>query len=177
MSNSKNEKLIISGSALWAKVHNPTPPGDYKQVYEIDIVVDKATAKSLHAKGVNISKAKDLESIPAGLRGQPCVKAKTNYIKRDGSTAEPPRVVDSYKQPMTEEIGNGSKVNVAVTLVPYNKSGNSGIYVALNAVQVTELVAYSRDPFDVVDGGFTTAAEATSLTNEEAESSEEDLPF
>ena len=37
MSKQKHEKLIIEGKALWAKLHKPSAPGDYKQQYESDI--------------------------------------------------------------------------------------------------------------------------------------------
>lgn len=181
MSKQKHEKLIIEGTALWAKLHKPSAPGDYKQMYEIDIVVDDETAKTLHAKGIKIGRAKNLESIPEELHGKPTVKAKSNYMKADGTTNGPIRTVDSTgKNKVTADVGNGSTVRVATTLVPYNRSGNTGIFVALNAVQVINLIEYSggSDLFDAVDGGFvadTTVEETTETTN--TTTTTDDMPF
>lgn len=72
------------------------------------------------------------------------------------------KVVDSQKMPMTEEVGNGSKVRVCFTANPYVMMGRTltiGLSLRPVAVQVIELrdrTAGGDDfGFDCEDSGFT----------------------
>lgn len=177
MSKKVNEKLKVSGHALWAKVHEPSAPGDFPQAYEIELVVSTETAKALKAKGVAIKKVKELDSVPEELHGKPCIRAKTKYIKKDGTTATPPVVVDSKGNKVKDDIGNGSKVVVATTLVPWQMSGKSGIFVALNGVQVLDLVPYTRKLFDTVEDGFVVSETASAGDIDELVDDDENSPF
>lgn len=81
--------------------------------------------------------------------------AKRNTRNKQGDAVQPPAVVDAKKNPFTQEIGNGSVCNIAVTPFTWTKGKNTGVLLYLNAVQVVNHVAASQgvDAFDVVDTG------------------------
>ena len=94
--------------------------------------------------------------------------AKRKVVNKAGDEVKPPTVVDGKKQPFTEDVGNGSVCNIAVTPFPWTMGKKSGVLLYLNAVQVVNHVAYASngDVFDVVDTGSATPDEEVN-----------DLPF
>lgn len=68
--------------------------------------------------------------------------AKRNGVKKDGSLAVAPQVVDAAKRPLENlEIWSGSKGNLSLTAAPTtDPDGRGGISLFLNAIQVTEPV-------------------------------------
>ena len=130
----------ISGTAYWAKVHQPHFDQYNEQgIFSIDVTVDAKTKKQLQDLGLGPRiKTKDDE------RGE-FITIKRKYTRKDGTKNSAPRVVDSKKTPISSDvlIGNGSLVNVAFDTYDYNVGGNQGVGSSLKAVQVTKLVEYS----------------------------------
>jgi hypothetical protein len=81
-----------------------------------------------------------------------------------GDKTQPPKQVDAQRNKLPDDfmLTSGSKVNVAVVVVPYNTGSLNGVSLRLRAVQVLELAEMqgSDDPFDSVSGGFTATAKA-----------------
>ena len=131
---------VISGTAYWAKVHQPHyDQYNEKGIFSIDVTVDAKTKKQLQDLGLSPRiKNKDDE------RGE-FITIKRKYTRKDGTKNSSPRVVDSKKTPISPDvlIGNGSLVNVAFDTYDYNVGGNKGVGASLKAVQVTKLVQYS----------------------------------
>ena len=131
---------VISGTAYWAKVHQPHFDQYNEQgIFSIDVTVDAKTKKQLQDLGLGPRiKTKDDE------RGE-FITIKRKYTRKDGTKNSAPRVVDSKKTPISSDvlIGNGSLVNVAFDTYDYNVKGNQGVGSSLKAVQVTKLVEYS----------------------------------
>mgnify|MGYP003139973305 FL=1 len=131
---------VISGTAYWAKVHQPHyDQYNEKGIFSIDVTVDAKTKKQLQDLGLSPRiKNKDDE------RGE-FITIKRKYTRKDGTKNSSPRVVDSKKTPISPDvlIGNGSLVNVAFDTYDYNVGGNKGVGSSLKAVQVTKLVEYS----------------------------------
>ena len=131
---------VISGTAYWAKVHQPHYDQYNEQgIFSIDVTVDAKTKKQLQDLGLGPRiKTKDDE------RGE-FITIKRKYTRKDGTKNSSPRVVDSKKTPISPDvlIGNGSLVNVAFDTYDYNVGGNKGVGSSLKAVQVTKLVEYS----------------------------------
>ena len=131
---------VISGTAYWAKVHQPHFDQYNEQgIFSIDVTVDAKTKKQLQDLGLGPRiKTKDDE------RGE-FITIKRKYTRKDGTKNSAPRVVDSKKTPISSDvlIGNGSLVNVAFDTYDYNVGGNQGVGSSLKAVQVTKLVEYS----------------------------------
>ena len=131
---------VISGTAYWAKVHQPHyDQYNEKGIFSIDVTVDAKTKKQLQDLGLGPRiKTKDDE------RGE-FITIKRKYTRRDGTKNSAPRVVDSKRAPVSPDIliGNGSLVNVAFDTYDYDMKGNKGVGASLKAVQVTKLVEYS----------------------------------
>jgi len=82
-----------------------------------------------------------------------------------GDKTQPPKQVDAQRNKLPDDfmLTSGSKVNVAVVVVPYNTGSLNGVSLRLRAVQVLELAEMqgSDDPFTSVSGGFTSSVTAT----------------
>lgn len=78
-----------------------------------------------------------------------------------GDKTQPPKQVDAQRNKLPDDfmLTSGSKVNVAVVVVPYNTGSLNGVSLRLRAVQVLELAEMqgSDDPFTSVSGGFTSS--------------------
>ena len=130
---------VISGTAYWAKVHQPHYDQYNEQgIFSIDVTVDTKTKKQLQDLGLGPRiKNKGDE------RGD-FVTIKRKAKRKDGSLNKAPDVIDNMKRPLEGTlIGNGSQVNVAFDTYDYNVGGNQGVGSSLKAVQVTKLVEYS----------------------------------
>jgi len=144
----QSEDMVVKNcSVRYAKVHTPgkayeeTAPAEWS----VNMYVSDEDRDALMARGVNPKEDKD---------GAEYFVAKRAVSSRAGSDVKPPIVCDAKKVAFTEDIGNGSVCNVAVTLFPWSKGKKSGVKVYLQAVQVMTHIAYSRggvDAFDVHD--------------------------
>ena len=131
---------VISGTAYWAKVHQPHYDQYNEQgIFSIDVTVDTKTKKQLQDLGLG-PRIKN-----KGDERNDFVTIKRKYTRKDGTKNSAPRVVDSKKTPISPDvlIGNGSQINVAFDTYDYNVGGNQGVGSSLKAVQVTKLVEYS----------------------------------
>ena len=131
---------VISGTAYWAKVHQPHFDQYNEQgIFSIDVTVDAKTKKQLQDLGLG-PRIKN-----KGDERNDFVTIKRKYTRKDGTKNSAPRVVDSKKTPISSDvlIGNGSLVNVAFDTYDYNVKGNQGVGASLKAVQVIKLIEYS----------------------------------
>ena len=131
---------VISGTAYWAKVHQPHFDQYNEQgIFSIDVTVDAKTKKQLQDLGLG-PRIKN-----KGDERNDFITIKRKYTRKDGTKNSAPRVVDSKKTPISPDdlIGNGSKVNVAFDTYDYNVKGNQGVGSSLKAVQVIKLIEYS----------------------------------
>ena len=144
----ESEELVLKNcSVRYAKVHVPgkayeeTAPPEFS----INCYVSDEDREALMARGVNPKEDKD---------GAEYFIAKRATKSRAGADVKPPIVVDAKKAPFTDDIGNGSVCNVAVTLFPWSKGKAKGVKLYLQAVQVMTHIAYNRggaDAFEVHD--------------------------
>ena len=139
--------ILKNVSVRYAKVY--TPGKAYEETappeWSINMYVDDEGRDILMASGCNPKEDKD---------GAEYFLAKRSTKSRAGADIQPPIVVDAKKAPFSEDIGNGSVCNVAVTLFPWTKGKKSGVKLYLQAVQVMTHIAYARggvDAFDVHD--------------------------
>lgn len=112
---------------------------------------------------------KDFGCVPKEDRdGHYYFIAKRNVKNKQGDPVPPPALVDGRKLPITDEIGNGSVCNIAVTPFSWEKGKKRGVILYLNAVQVVNLIPRNggMDAFEVID-------DAAAAKNDEFD----DLPF
>lgn len=68
---------------------------------------------------------------------------------------QPPKQVDAKRNALPSDfmLTTGSRINIAVTVVPYNTGSVNGVTLRLRSVQVIELAeSEASDPFSEVDG-------------------------
>jgi hypothetical protein len=67
-----------------------------------------------------------------------------------------PKIYDSMGKEIKEdiEIGNGSIVKYAVTLVTYSDGANSSVTAYLNGIQILKLAEFTTSPFQKEEGCF-----------------------
>jgi|TARA_R100000149_G_scaffold38234_1_gene14728 hypothetical protein len=135
---------IIQGTAYWASVTQPNTT--YEPTWTIDV-------GNLSAKAKKILKADGLgdQIKNKGDEKGDFISIKQKVNKRDGSTFEPPKVVDGMKRPFTSLIGNGSEVAVKYSAREWEYNGKSGVKADLKAVQVINHIPYGdTEDFDIV---------------------------
>jgi hypothetical protein len=195
--------MVLSGTAMWAKVFEPdtkfNPDGDYS----INLQMPVAEATPMCEKLDEIVQAKFDEAIEKDprlkntLTKQCCsnpvydrdtgddtgnvefkFKLKAKVRKRDGTYYEQaPAVLDAKKTPLNKDtlIGNGSKVKVAFEPVPYvmPSTKKAGVSLRLKALQVIDLVEYGNSATSVFDEEDGYVAP----TNITTEAVSEEIPF
>ena len=142
MSNTSKTAIVRDLDFHWAnltKSHSPFGT----EVWDVQIrTTNDDTAKELSDLGVAVKKHDEGYFFAN-------VKRKTVTSKGDKNT--PVMVVDANKQPVTEEMGNGSKGHIKLFSYEYSTAGRSGVAAQLSAIQVVDFVEYKRggDDFDI----------------------------
>lgn len=128
---------LVKGTAYWAKVF--TPDTQYDPKWCIDIEVSEEDSEVLKSHGMEPRTGKGCES---GFRFQ--FKRKT--LKRDGSEATPPIIVDKDNKRMSSMIGNGSEVLIQYRPYEWEFKKKTGKGCDLQGVKVLTHVTYgSKD--------------------------------
>ncbi len=127
---------IVSGTAYWASV--TTPNTTYEPVYTVNLVVDDDTAESFKTKGFTVKEMDEGQAL--------VIKRKVNGP--NGMVRQPPKLVDSAKNPLDERVGNGSKVKVQYKEWESVWKGKTFKGLDFQAMQVLDLVTVGD-----VDGG------------------------
>ena len=134
---------VLEGVAMWASIISPNDK--FEPVYTINVVIDDKEAKEFASKG---HKIKETEMGPSVV-----VRRKVQDNK--GNSRPIPKLVDRDKQPLTEYVGNGSKVKVQYHEWETTNSFGSFKGLDLQAVQVLDLVVYNPGPIDGDEFGLT----------------------
>jgi len=187
------------GTALWPHLNTPDTKFDKDGSYSVNLILDKEETETIKtqlskvleefiATGESVSKKKaalpikedkDKEGNPTG-NYQIKFKLRAVGQSRGERWEQRPSLFDSQGIPLTEDIGNGSKIKVGAEVVPYSTAmAGTGVSLRLKAVQVIELQsANGGDNFDSwsfnKEEGFTTSGEQKEVTQEVEEG---DGPF
>ncbi len=178
----KPQRIVIKGSASWAKVFTPDTKFNTEGTYSIDVIVPEDEAASICEQLDNLCeeefnnhvKANPKLKVSLSIRkpyapeldengdetGNIVFRAKKNAggVRKDGSKwkGSAPIVMDAKRNPVTGIlIGNGSTVKVAIDLVPYMMQATKqvGLSCRLVGLQVIELIEYAgKSMFDEEDG-------------------------
>ena len=145
----KPQQIVLKNARVrYAKVIKPGHAFDEGQpdLWSVNIYPTDSDRELLLASGAT-------EKIDKN--GEGFFIAKRNTVNKKNEAVQPPPVVDAKKVPFTQEVGNGSVCNIAITPFAWTKGKSSGVLLYLNAVQVVNHVAASQgvDAFDVVDTG------------------------
>tara|TARA_R100000697_G_scaffold95582_2_gene107495 strand:- start:32 stop:631 length:600 start_codon:yes stop_codon:yes gene_type:complete len=185
------------GTALWPHLNEPDTKFDKDGSYSVNLILDKQETETIKSKlsdilkefmssgqsksnkkaNLPIKEDKDQDGKPTGMY-QIKFKLKAVGQSRGERWEQRPALFDSQGQPLSEQIGNGSKIKVGAEVVPYSTAmAGTGVSLRLKAVQVIELSSNTSDTFDSwsfsKEEGFTTSGEQQD--SEEVE--EGDGPF
>ena len=161
-------------------------PLDDGAAYEMQFVMDMDTAKTLN--GLCLEAWKNAAAMDPKKKQWPEKPGLFPYKKLDDGTVvgkaklkgaygtdkvDPPLQVDAKRNRLPADfmLTTGSRVNLSVTIVPYNTGAVNGVSLRLRAVQVLELAIgmTASDPFSAVDGyvvNETPAASRASVQND-----------
>ena len=127
---------VLEGTAYWAFV--TTPNTKYDPVYSVNLVVDNETASDFEDRGFTI---KQMEEGPAII-----IKRKVNGPK--GMVRDAPKLIGRNLEPLTVNVGNGSKVKVKYKEWESTWNGRNFKGLDFIKMQVIDLVEYQSDDDD-----------------------------
>ena len=127
---------VLEGTAYWAFV--TTPNTKYDPVYSVNLVVDNETASDFEDRGFTI---KQMEEGPAII-----IKRKVNGPK--GMVRKAPKLIGRNLEPLTVNVGNGSKVKVKYKEWESTWNGRNFKGLDFIKMQVIDLVEYQSDDDD-----------------------------
>jgi hypothetical protein len=192
-----NNRVIVSGTAKWAKVRQPDVYQGVEVGYTMNLYPDnikeyeKAVKSALEEVKTDARFArKQFKNPRNGVREDEdgvkyiYLKAKSNFT--DPDTGEVTRrylnIYDKTGAIIPQEvlIGNGSEVEVAVDLVPYHFGANTcGITPRIAAIKVNKLVEYNGGSGTGYGFTFDESGDSVTFTDstEEAEELDEGVDF
>ena len=165
MAKTEYTKLVTkAGEALYAHLREPEVYEGKELGYSIQLKLSKEDTDELMAKlEAELEKAKSEMKLKAGRKwskepfmgfktdkdGDIVFKFKASTTIHTRSGEELPRTIavfDAAGKPIKgDNIGNGSIVKVAATIIPFHVSNAvNGLSLRLNAVQVLNLVEYGQ---------------------------------
>lgn len=186
------------GTALWPHLNEPDTKFDKDGSYSVNLVLGKEQTEDIKEKLAGVleefiasGESKTKKKAPMPIKedkdqdGKPTgnyqIKFKLRAVgqSRGERWEQRPALFDSQGQPLSEQIGNGSKIKVGAEVVPYSTAmAGTGVTLRLKAVQVIELSSSGGDNFEAwsfsKEEGFTTSGEQK---QEQEEVEEGDGPF
>lgn len=134
------------GIVNWAFTHRPDNYEHYTATLDVDenfIGVLRENLVKAQVKEIDHGKEKEVHDADRTYQ----FKFIRYAIKKDGTPNPTVQVVDSKRNPMPDGllIGNGSEVIVQYGLIPYDDSGTKRKRIALDAIQVLNLVPYASN--------------------------------
>ena len=124
---------VLEGTAYWAFV--TTPNTKFDPVYSVNLVVDNETASDFEDRGFTV---KQMEEGPAII-----IKRKVNGPK--GMVRKAPKLLGRNLEPLTVNVGNGSKVKVKYKEWESTWNGRNFKGLDFIKMQVIDLVEYQSD--------------------------------
>lgn len=151
VAKSENITTYLRGTAHYAKLLGDPRPnftGDNRE-WTVELELTPAGVEQL----VDLKLSDRIKRKEDFLNNAPYITLRQRETRRDGKTNSAPRVVDIKGNPWDENIliGNGSKVDVRLNIVPPAKGKpKAGIY--LNSVRILDLVPYVKaEEFPEID--------------------------
>ena len=127
---------IVNGVAYWASITAPNTT--YEPCYTINLVVSEEVADEFRSAGHTV---RDKEEGPT-------IVFKRKVHGPNGMIRNPPKLIDRFKHEMDCQVGNGSTVRVQYKEWESNRQGKLWKGLDLQAVQVIDLVTYSKGGLD-----------------------------
>jgi len=172
---------------MWAKLdpNNPEPPfmqDDDKpkpDSWNLIAVLDDKQADAWKEKGMYPKFKRDRDHDLVLEDGLKTIKlSKTSTFGYKGQPKKPVIVVDTYGNPYTGLLGNGTICNIQCSVHDWKTATSTGSTASLEAVQILELVEYTADGGDEFVPTFDfKKQDKVSLSEVTADLDDEDVPF
>lgn len=138
---------MITGKAYWFKaVGAPRPNKFNPQVLQwaFDLSIDEKTANDLVEKGMKKTYLRNKDDERGTF-----LTFTRDSVKKDGTPGKPFSIKGAQKNPWPEDklVGNGSTLNVVVTLNERNFRGEKFLKPSAVAIQVWDHVPYDASSF------------------------------
>ena len=131
------QTFYFSGEALYPHLNKPDNKFSEPGVWHISVILDEASKAAYAASGIQV-KPKDYEGQSYIKFSRPTQKLMRNELV----IFEPPAVVDGTGTPVTDLVGNKSKVTVKVSVFDTMRGKGH----RLESIRVDELVVYKPEP-------------------------------
>lgn len=131
------QMVYLTGITKWAKVHKPD---EKYQNFSLNLYLDKNSWATYSESGIGVTPKEDDDGKFVTLR-----RPVSKVIKGDLVKFGPPAVFDKDQKPITDPVGNGSRVTVKVAVFDTIKGKGH----RMEAVRVDELVEFkggTQDP-------------------------------
>ena len=164
MPRKKNTKITTPvGIAQWPRLNKPDTKFNKEGIYSVSLRLTREDSEPL-VKLMNEILATHIDTLKKEVKQAPLpikdvndqdgsptgeieIKFKLNAVGLNGGDRweQRPALFDSSGKPMTDDIGGGSKIKIGAEVVPYyTDMAGAGITLRLKAVQVIELVEYTK---------------------------------
>jgi len=137
--------MKITGIANWCYINILDTKFD--PCWRVELHVTKEESEKLKAIGVKPN------ILDTDSEYKYSVSFKRKELRKDGSKNKQPRLVDNNLETITDNVGNGSLINVQFSVYNWEFKGKKGIGLELQAIQVLKLVPYAGsgvNEFEVV---------------------------
>lgn len=159
----KSERFILSGKMFYGHLHPEFPDTAYTPRWGMALSLDSDMQDIASSNGMTIKDA-------TGIMDNPYVSLHKNVKKSDGTSNEPPLVLDAKKNTVPSDVLNrlgwGSDVKVLIAKFWMSKWKKWGY--TLEKVQIINLVEYTGDDGFSEEEGFVSSGDSNP---------DDDLPF
>lgn len=143
--------MLITGRSYWFKGVGSAKPNKFNPEvpqWSFDLSINQTEAEKLLAAGMKKTYLRDKQDERGVF-----LTFTRDSIKKDGSPGKPFRIVDSKNNPWPdgESIGNGSQLNVVLTLNERTFRGEKFLKPSAIAIQVWDHIEYSSNGFPEKD--------------------------
>lgn len=132
---------FASGTVYWAKIVGK-PVDNYERTgreWTVDFVPDDASFLKAHGL---LDRLKEPKEPVSG----PFLRLKKPELDSEGNKNEPIKIVDANNQPWDgSKIGNGSRVDVKLTIADWGRGKKKSIWIKV--IRVTEHIPFEVDEF------------------------------
>lgn len=151
MSDKKDREFVkFEGKCKWAKIlpgqqetkYDPKPGEEHDLLYSISVECSEKKFKALKAKGLLKNYVLKEEEEGETYFNLKALKQKTGKDGAPHKILGDIKVIDKYRQPVTDQIGNGSDVIVIAELIDSSNKRFPGKIIRLLCVQVINHIVY-----------------------------------
>jgi hypothetical protein len=135
---------VINGIAYWASIQKPNTKFEPKWCIDVVVSKDEAEKFSDLCKSLKETGKETLPKITKDEeKGGFVIRFEQKVARADGSSNNPPRIINADGEPFTDLVGNGSKVDVLYSLYKAEYKGKTWIKPGLRGVKILDLVKFS----------------------------------